>query len=388
MKASSKSSAHTRFIPREEIDGCSAWRFSAMDGSEDAPAVVTETSEPVIDGPSAEALHEIRERAHAEGYALGHAAGGQEVRDALEATVRKTAEETAVRMAQLLHNTKEHLQKSEEQISRHILELACDLARQVVRQELQCNTQHLRPVITEALAQLVDDGLPATVRMNPGDLALMKGALQETLASGQVYENEFRIRRHDGVYRTFMVRAEPVHDEEGRILRWVGSNTDIEDLRRQSAELARFNETLEEQVAERTSALMQAEEALRQSQKMEAVGQLTGGIAHDFNNMLTGIITSLELIKKRIEQGRSDKVQAYADAALGSAMGAATLTHRLLAFARRQPLDAQPLDVAAVLGAAAQLVTHALRGEGFDARVGFRRPERWPAGVVGAHDGA
>src|SRR3989338_7347241 len=185
MKASSKSSAHTRFIPREEIDGCSARRFSAMVGSEDAPAAVAETSEPGIDGPAAEALHEIRERAHAEGYALGHAAGGQEVRDALEATVRKTAEETAVRMAQLLHNTKEHLQKSEEQISRHILELACDLARQVVRQELQCNTQHLRPVITEALAQLVDDGLPATVRMNPGDLALMKGALQETLTGNR-----------------------------------------------------------------------------------------------------------------------------------------------------------------------------------------------------------
>ena len=183
MKASSKSSAHTRFIPREEIDGCSAWRFSAMDGSEDAPAVVTETSEPVIDGPSAEALHEIRERAHAEGYALGHAAGGQEVRDALEATVRKTAEETAVRMAQLLHNTKDHLKKSEEKISRHILELACDLARQVVRQAIASDPQHLKPVIAEALTQLVDDGLPATVRMNPGDLALMKGVLQETLNS-------------------------------------------------------------------------------------------------------------------------------------------------------------------------------------------------------------
>ena len=183
MKASSKSSAHTRFIPREEIDGCSAWRFSAMDGSEDAPAVVTENSEPVVEGPSAEALHEIREQAHAEGYALGHAAGGQEVRDALEATVRKTAEETAVRMAQLLHNTKDHLKKSEEKISRHILELACDLARQVVRQAIASDPQHMKPVIAEALSQLVDDGLPATVRMNPGDLALMKGVLQETLNS-------------------------------------------------------------------------------------------------------------------------------------------------------------------------------------------------------------
>lgn len=183
MKASSKPNPHTRFIPREEIDGCSAWRFSAMDGSEDAPAV-TQASASVTDSPSAAAaLHDAREQAYAEGFAHGHDAGSQEVRDALEASVRKTAEETAVRMAQLLHNTKEHLQRSEEQISRHILELACDLARQVVRQELRSNTQHLRPVIAEALSQLVDDGLPATVRMHPGDLALMKGALQETLAS-------------------------------------------------------------------------------------------------------------------------------------------------------------------------------------------------------------
>ena len=97
--------------------------------------------------------------------------------------MRRTAEETAVRMAQLLKTTTEHLKASEQQISRHILELACDLARQVVRRELQQTTDHLQPVITEALSQLIDDGLPATVRMNPADLALMKGALQETLAS-------------------------------------------------------------------------------------------------------------------------------------------------------------------------------------------------------------
>ena len=173
-----KANPHSRFIPREEIEGVAAWHFSAVDGSEEhlhAPA--GDRGE----GVTSEVLQEARQQAYAEGFDRGHEAGGQEVRDALEATVRKTAEETAVRMAQLLHNTREHLQKSEEQISRHILDLACDLARQVVRQELQCNTQHLKPVITEALAQLVDDGLPATVRMNPGDLALMKGALLENL---------------------------------------------------------------------------------------------------------------------------------------------------------------------------------------------------------------
>lgn len=180
--------------------------------------------------------------------------------------------------------------------------------------------------------------------VHPDDLEWASERWVQALASGQVYENEFRIRRHDGVYRTFMVRAEPVHDEEGRILRWVGSNTDIEDLRRQSAELARFNETLEEQVAERTSALMQAEEALRQSQKMEAVGQLTGGIAHDFNNLLAGISGSLELITNRIAQGRHAEVERFTVAAQGAAKRAAALTHRLLAFSRRQTLDPKPTD--------------------------------------------
>ena len=111
--------------------------------------------------------------------------------------------------------------------------------------------------------------------------------------------------------------------------------------RTQRAELDSATTLLAQEVAERA----RTEAQLLQVQKMDALGKLTGGIAHDFNNMLTGIITSLELIKKRIEQGRVDKVQSYADAALGAAMGAATLTHRLLAFARQQPLDPRPADI-------------------------------------------
>jgi len=87
------------------------------------------------------------------------------------------------------------------------------------------------------------------------------------------------------------------------------------------------------------------EEQLRQSQKMEAIGQLTGGIAHDFNNLLTGIIGSMEMLQKRVAQGRYEKVARYADAAIASADKAAALTHRLLAFARRQPLDPRPVNV-------------------------------------------
>jgi nitrogen-specific signal transduction histidine kinase/CheY-like chemotaxis protein len=85
------------------------------------------------------------------------------------------------------------------------------------------------------------------------------------------------------------------------------------------------------------------EEALRQSQKMEAVGQLTGGIAHDFNNLLQGITGSLDLVQKRISQGRLGEVERFISGAMTSANRASALTHRLLAFSRRQPLDPRPV---------------------------------------------
>jgi PAS domain S-box-containing protein len=96
-------------------------------------------------------------------------------------------------------------------------------------------------------------------------------------------------------------------------------------------------------------ALRQTEEALRQSQKMEAVGQLTGGIAHDFNNLLTGIVGSLDMLRTRVSQGRLETVDRYVTAATTSANRAAALTHRLLAFARRQPLDPRPVQANALV---------------------------------------
>jgi PAS domain S-box-containing protein len=92
-------------------------------------------------------------------------------------------------------------------------------------------------------------------------------------------------------------------------------------------------------IREQQEALQQAEEQLRQSQKMEAVGQLTGGIAHDFNNLLTGVIGSLDMLTLRLGQGRVADLERYASAAKGAAERAAALTHRLLAFSRRQALD-------------------------------------------------
>ncbi|HSH87161.1 MAG TPA: PAS domain S-box protein [Methylophilus sp.] len=109
---------------------------------------------------------------------------------------------------------------------------------------------------------------------------------------------------------------------------------------------------LEEQVAERTLALQTAmderlkiEDTLRQSQKMESVGQLTGGIAHDFNNLLQGITGSLNVIKKSLQLGKTIDIERYIDNALSASFRAAGLTHRLLAFSRRQPLDPKPVQV-------------------------------------------
>ena len=101
-------------------------------------------------------------------------------------------------------------------------------------------------------------------------------------------------------------------------------------------------------------------EQLRQSQKMEAVGQLTGGLAHDFNNLLGGITGSLELARVRLAQGRTGELERYLTAALGSAGRAAALTHRLLAFSRRQTLDPKPLDVNRLIASMEDLISRTM----------------------------
>jgi PAS domain S-box-containing protein len=121
----------------------------------------------------------------------------------------------------------------------------------------------------------------------------------------------------------------------------------------------------------------QLEEQLRQSQKMEAVGQLTGGIAHDFNNMLTGIIAGLELARRRVAAGQPNEALRFMDGATASAESAAALTHRLLAFSRRQTLDLKSVDVAALARSMEDLLRRTL-GEGVTLAV-CPAPDLWPA---------
>ena len=184
-------------------------------------------------------------------------------------------------------------------------------------------------------------------------------SMKRAVAIGSIWEETFPLRGKDGKYRWFLARALPIRDELGQVIHWFGTNTDITAQVTAEEALRELNDNLERRVAERTRELAEinhrlhlemgererAEDALRHAQKMEAIGQLTGGLAHDFNNMLTGVLGALDLIQRRLASGRSVDLERYIDAAVTSANRAAALTHRLLAFARRQSLDPKPVDV-------------------------------------------
>jgi hypothetical protein len=155
----------------------------------------------------------------------------------------------------------------------------------------------------------------------PDDGGQTRKEINKLIQGDLTVKFEGRFRHKDGSYRWLSWTGVPDRDHIYAVARDV---------------------TAEKAAAERLKA---AEEALLQSQKMEAVGQLTGGIAHDFNNLLTGIVGSLDLLQTRLNQGRTDNVARYINAAMTSANRAAALTHRLLAFARRQPLIPESVDV-------------------------------------------
>ena len=147
---------------------------------------------------------------------------------------------------------------------------------------------------------------------------------------------------------------EPVMDEHGQITGIFCEGHDVTEAYLAREALRELNDTLESRVEQRTAELAQAQEALRQSQKLEAMGQLTGGVAHDFNNLLTPIIGSLDMLQRR---GVGDeRAQRQIAGALASAERAKTLVQRLLAFARRQPLQPRPVDLGALIADMADLV--------------------------------
>jgi signal transduction histidine kinase len=192
------------------------------------------------------------------------------------------------------------------------------------------------------------------------DQPRMRSALQHSLETGADFVMEFRNVWPDGSLNWVDVRARAIRAKNGRVSLLTGVSSDITERKLAETQLLQLNETLEQQVEERTSQLRHNEEVLRQSQKMEAVGQLTGGIAHDFNNMLTGIIGSLELLRRRIARGRTEDLDGLIDLGVTSANRAAALTHRLLAFSRRQSLDSKPVEMNGLVHSMGELLNRSL----------------------------
>jgi signal transduction histidine kinase len=167
--------------------------------------------------------------------------------------------------------------------------------------------------------------------VHPDDLAM----LRKTMAGGLIHsgdlELEYRICHPDGSTRWVLSRGHTYFNEAGKAVRRTGVGIDM-------------------------TAQRNLQQQLRQSQKMEAVGQLTGGLAHDFNNMLQGVMGPLELMRRLLAQGQTAGLDRYVGMALASTQRAATLTHRLLAFSRRQPLDPQQCDVNGLVLSMAELL--------------------------------
>ena len=271
--------------------------------------------------------------------------GGRFVGVIYDITASKQAEAKLRELAQTLEQRVEERTQERDRVWKVARDLFVVMSRDGVYRTVN-------PAWTKLLGYTEEDlvGRPRGWLIHPDDEPMAREA-HGALLRGEAVDNvDVRMRGADGAYRwiNWSLLA------EGDILYGVGR--DINERRH-------------------------LEEQLRQSQKMEAVGQLTGGLAHDFNNMLTGIIGGLELARGRIASGKAEDAGRFMDAAIASAERAAALTHRLLAFSRRQSLDPQALDIAQLIGSMEDLLRRTL---GEQIQVAVVAPEGlWPARADG-----
>lgn len=189
MTASSKNRPYSRFIPREEVGTVTQWQFGAVDGS--GAVVVEALPEPQVDeaerAAEEAAQQALLQQAHDDAYARGMAQGRDEAtaewQRRLDEYVEGQGREAAARLDAVSQALQAALDGMQQQVAQEVLQLACDIARQVVRQELRSNHHALAPVVKEALAMLVADGGPATVRLHPADYDQVGTALQEAHAT-------------------------------------------------------------------------------------------------------------------------------------------------------------------------------------------------------------
>jgi PAS domain S-box-containing protein len=176
-------------------------------------------------------------------------------------------------------------------------------------------------------------------RIHPDDQQRLVAESVAGEASLKPFTLEARYLRHDGEWRWLRSVSQPRFGADGALSGFIGVASDITEAKVAELELQR-------QVADRTAELSQAQDQLRQSQKMEALGQLTGGIAHDFNNLLTVVVGGLDLIAKQMTD---ERLSRYAANALAAAERGARLTAQLLAFSRVQRLEVRPTYVAPLI---------------------------------------
>jgi two-component system, cell cycle sensor histidine kinase and response regulator CckA len=172
--------------------------------------------------------------------------------------------------------------------------------------------------------------------IHPDDQDRMQAAWRRALERQEIYQDEYRLRRHDGQYRRVSARGVPVLDVSGTLVEWVGTCTDIEDERRGA-------------------------EHLRQSQRLEAVGSLAGGVAHEVNNMMTAVIGFGGLVLKALPEQhpqRSDIAEM-----VKAANRAAGITRQLLAFTRQQMLQPSVLDLNAVIATLSRMLGSVMGAE-------------------------
>lgn len=202
--------------------------------------------------------------------------------------------------------------------------------------------------------------------VHPDDRDRIQAAWAAAIANEADFDVEYRIRRHDGVWRWFSGRASPVLEEDGSVRRWFGSSSDITEIVEARSDLqaavALRTRELEESLEERA----RTEAALAQAHRLETIGRLTGGVAHDFNNLLTVIIGGLDMILKR--PADTERVNRLAEAALSAGRRGERLTRQLLAFARQQELKPEVINLTRLIAQAEPLVMRAV-GAGVEMRL-------------------
>ena len=193
--------------------------------------------------------------------------------------------------------------------------------------------------------------------VHPEDAQPTIDAWQISVAERRTFVFEHRVRRRDGVWRRFSIRAIPLM-QGGEIIQWVGVHTDVTEQRETEVALRDLTATLEERVRlaalERETAMAQLHEA----QKIETLGQLTAGVAHDFNNLLTPIMGGIDLLTRRLSD--DERAQRIASGAMQSAERAKTLVQRLLSFGRRQTLQSRSVDLSSLVEGMRDLIERSL----------------------------